>query len=213
MRLVFLLALAFATGAQAFVLPSTLHRSIVPARAAPSMTVLVVNGKKIDAPAGSNLGKAIEKAGFKPNYSCRKGECNSCVVSVGGTRMKACVDKVPPQPKVGAQTAAGLAGRVAGLAHAHTLLVPLGPIVPSLCFVVLCPGCVPSLVIRLPLPTVEVPPGEGFGCALMTHRHCCQRQLELRVRRPPSLRPRCIGAQEASSWPHCATIAHSRQPQ
>ncbi|KAJ1627053.1 hypothetical protein T492DRAFT_576071, partial [Pavlovales sp. CCMP2436] len=65
-----------------------------------TMTVLVVNGKKIDAAAGSNLGKAVEKGGLKPKYSCKKGECNSCVVSVGGTRMRCCVDKVPPEPKL-----------------------------------------------------------------------------------------------------------------
>lgn len=70
------------------------------ARSSIAATILVVNGKKVNAKAGTNLGAALQKAGFKPNYSCKKGECNSCVVSVGGTRMKACIGKVPPEPKL-----------------------------------------------------------------------------------------------------------------
>lgn len=29
-----------------------------------------------------------------------RGDCGSCTVSVGGSRIKACVGKVPPQPKL-----------------------------------------------------------------------------------------------------------------
>jgi len=29
-----------------------------------------------------------------------RGECNSCVMTVAGKRMKPCVDKVPPMPKL-----------------------------------------------------------------------------------------------------------------
>lgn len=101
-----LIALVIVAVAQAYT-PSALHTSAYAARAsmlAPRtvsvMTVLNINGKKIDVPAGSNLGKACEKGGLKPKYSCKKGECNSCVVTVGGTRMRACVDKVPPIPKL-----------------------------------------------------------------------------------------------------------------
>ena len=99
-------ALALMASAHAYT-PSAVRNSAVSARSsvgAPRtmsvMTVLNINGKKIDVPAGSNLGKACEKGGLKPKYSCKKGECNSCVVTVGGTRMRACVDKVPPIPKL-----------------------------------------------------------------------------------------------------------------
>ncbi|KAG8463927.1 hypothetical protein KFE25_000095 [Diacronema lutheri] len=100
------LALVLLCHAHALVLPASGRTAFAPVRlaiaprAAPSMTVLNINGKKIDVPAGSNLGKACEKGGLKPKYSCKKGECGSCTVTVGGTRMKACVEKVPPPPKL-----------------------------------------------------------------------------------------------------------------
>ncbi|KAL3795532.1 hypothetical protein HJC23_009245 [Cyclotella cryptica] len=62
------------------------------------MTLLTAGGKKIDVPAGSSLKAACAKLGVKPRYSCQKGDCGSCTVSVGGSRIKACVGKVPPQP-------------------------------------------------------------------------------------------------------------------
>ncbi|KAL7465703.1 hypothetical protein ACHAXS_006028 [Conticribra weissflogii] len=78
------------------------------------MTVLTANGKKIDFKEGSSLSAACAKLGVKPKYSCKKlttfknspsyylrrGDCGSCTVSVGGTRIKACVGKVPPMPKL-----------------------------------------------------------------------------------------------------------------
>lgn len=104
-----ILALAHAHVPSAFRSPAAAARSSVGApRTVPVMTVLNINGKLIDAPAGSNLGKACEKGGLKPKYSCKKGECNSCVVTVAGTRMKACVDKVPPIPKLKSLIANGL---------------------------------------------------------------------------------------------------------
>ncbi|GMI22806.1 hypothetical protein TeGR_g14544, partial [Tetraparma gracilis] len=51
-------------------------------------TVLNFGGKKISVREGSPLKAACAKAGFKPKYNCKKGDCGSCVVSVGGTRMK-----------------------------------------------------------------------------------------------------------------------------
>ena len=64
------------------------------------MTKLNFGGKMVDAKAGSPLKNACAKAGFKPKYSCRKGDCGSCTISVGGTRVKACVGKVPPEPRL-----------------------------------------------------------------------------------------------------------------
>lgn len=101
-----------------------------------AMTVLVVNGKKINAAAGSNLGRAVEKGGLRPyvlwhevaalcalsltplargfarrKYNCKKGECGSCTISVGGTRMKACIGKVPPEPALKSLKEKGLVVR------------------------------------------------------------------------------------------------------
>ncbi|KAL3817364.1 hypothetical protein ACHAXA_004490 [Cyclostephanos tholiformis] len=64
------------------------------------MTVLTSNGKKIDVPEGTPLKTACEKLGVKPKYSCKRGDCGSCTVSVGGSRIKACVGKVPPMPRL-----------------------------------------------------------------------------------------------------------------
>ena len=64
------------------------------------MTKLNFGGKMVDAKAGSPLKSACAKAGFKPKYSCKKGDCGSCTISVGGVRVKACVGKVPPEPRL-----------------------------------------------------------------------------------------------------------------
>uniref|UniRef100_A0A7S2HVR3 2Fe-2S ferredoxin-type domain-containing protein n=1 Tax=Helicotheca tamesis TaxID=374047 RepID=A0A7S2HVR3_9STRA len=64
------------------------------------MTLLSANGKKIEFKEGSPLKNAAAKLGVKPKYSCRKGDCGSCTLSVGGTRVKACVGKVPPAPRL-----------------------------------------------------------------------------------------------------------------
>mmetsp|Transcript_22675 Transcript_22675/g.31756 ORF Transcript_22675/g.31756 Transcript_22675/m.31756 type:complete len:115 (+) Transcript_22675:155-499(+) len=63
-------------------------------------TVLSYNGKKKDFKAGSPLKNACANLGVKPKYSCKKGDCASCTISVGGTRVKACVGKVPPEPRL-----------------------------------------------------------------------------------------------------------------
>jgi hypothetical protein len=64
------------------------------------MTVLTHNGKKKNFKAGSPMKKAAAGLGIKPRYSCKKGDCNSCALSVGGQRIKACVGKVPPEPRL-----------------------------------------------------------------------------------------------------------------
>ena len=64
------------------------------------MTVLAYKGKKKDFKAGSPLSKAAAGLGVKPKYSCKKGDCNSCTLSVGGQLIKACVGKVPPEPRL-----------------------------------------------------------------------------------------------------------------
>eukprot|EP00536_Pseudo-nitzschia_multiseries_P002095 jgi/Psemu1/182793/e_gw1.28.215.1 len=64
------------------------------------MTLLTHNGKKKNFKPGSPMKNAAAGLGIKPRYSCRKGDCNSCTLSVGGQRIKACVGKVPPEPKL-----------------------------------------------------------------------------------------------------------------
>ena len=65
-----------------------------------SMTKLNYNGKSVEVREGTPLKNAVSKLGYKPKYSCKKGDCGSCTVSVGGSRIKACVGKVPPAPKL-----------------------------------------------------------------------------------------------------------------
>eukprot|EP00591_Stephanopyxis_turris_P003436 CAMPEP_0195518364 /NCGR_PEP_ID=MMETSP0794_2-20130614/12716_1 /TAXON_ID=515487 /ORGANISM="Stephanopyxis turris, Strain CCMP 815" /LENGTH=104 /DNA_ID=CAMNT_0040647313 /DNA_START=84 /DNA_END=398 /DNA_ORIENTATION=+ len=64
------------------------------------MTNLAYNGKKQNFKAGTKLSAACAKLGVKPRYSCKKGDCGSCTISVGGQRVKACVGKVPPEPRL-----------------------------------------------------------------------------------------------------------------
>jgi hypothetical protein len=64
------------------------------------MTVLTYGGKKKNFKPGSPLKSAASALGVKPKYSCKKGDCGSCTLSVGGQRIKACVGKVPPEPKL-----------------------------------------------------------------------------------------------------------------
>lgn len=65
-----------------------------------NMTVLSRGAKKMNFKPGSPLKNAVAKLGVKPKYSCKKGDCGSCTISVGGTRVKACVGKVPPEPRL-----------------------------------------------------------------------------------------------------------------
>jgi len=57
-------------------------------------------GKRFEAKPGSALGPAMIKLGLKVPYSCKKGDCNTCSVTVAGKKIKACVGKVPPAPKL-----------------------------------------------------------------------------------------------------------------
>jgi hypothetical protein len=64
------------------------------------MTVLTYKGKKKDFKAGSPLKSAVAGLGVKPKYSCKQGDCGSCTLSVGGQRIKPCIGKVPPEPRL-----------------------------------------------------------------------------------------------------------------
>ena len=49
-----------------------------------SMTKLNYNGKSVEVREGTPLKNAVSKLGYKPKYSCKKGDCGSCTVSIGG---------------------------------------------------------------------------------------------------------------------------------
>mmetsp|Transcript_23257 Transcript_23257/g.69658 ORF Transcript_23257/g.69658 Transcript_23257/m.69658 type:complete len:103 (+) Transcript_23257:250-558(+) len=63
-------------------------------------TPLSANGRKIEVPAGSSMMAACKKLGLNVPTNCRKGDCGTCTVNVGGKAIKACVGKVPPAPKL-----------------------------------------------------------------------------------------------------------------
>jgi len=57
-------------------------------------------GKRFEAKPGSPLGPAVSKLGLRVPYSCKKGDCGTCTVTVAGKKIRACVGKVPPAPKL-----------------------------------------------------------------------------------------------------------------
>jgi ferredoxin len=83
-----------------------------PAGTALSMTVLSYNGKKKDFPPGSSLEKAIAQLGVKVKYSCKKGDCATCQITLAGRYTKPCVAKVPPAPTLKSLQEKGLEIRV-----------------------------------------------------------------------------------------------------
>jgi len=64
------------------------------------MTKLVYKGKGKNFKPGSPLKKACSALGVKPKFSCKKGDCGSCAISIGGVRAKVCVGKVPAEPRL-----------------------------------------------------------------------------------------------------------------
>lgn len=93
-----IIAAVMAVGSDAFVSSSSAFRR--QSNFALDMTKLTYNGKSAEVREGTPLKNAVSKVGYKPRYSCKKGDCGSCTLSVGGTRIKACVGKVPPQPRL-----------------------------------------------------------------------------------------------------------------
>ena len=63
-------------------------------------TPLVANGKRFEAEPGSSLIQACAKLGLKVPTDCKKGQCGMCTVTVAGTKIKSCVGKVPPPPRL-----------------------------------------------------------------------------------------------------------------
>eukprot|EP01035_Chromulina_nebulosa_P020810 gene20810-26978_t len=46
------------------------------------------------------LNLACTKLGLKVPTKCKKGECGTCTVTVAGNKIRACVGKVPPAPRL-----------------------------------------------------------------------------------------------------------------
>jgi succinate dehydrogenase/fumarate reductase-like Fe-S protein len=40
------------------------------------------------------------KLGLKVPTDCKKGDCGTCTVTVAGQKIRACVGKVPPAPRL-----------------------------------------------------------------------------------------------------------------
>ena len=63
--------------------------------------VKLTNGaKSVSVGAGSSLMAACKKLGINVKTNCKKGDCGTCTVNVGGKSMRACTGKVPPAPKL-----------------------------------------------------------------------------------------------------------------
>ncbi|CAB9506011.1 expressed unknown protein [Seminavis robusta] len=74
--------------------------SVVKGDSALKMTILTYGNKKKDFKPGTPLKTALPQLGVKPVYSCRKGDCATCQVLIGGQFTRACIGKVPAEPKL-----------------------------------------------------------------------------------------------------------------
>ena len=53
--------------------------------------------------------QACQKLGLKVPTKCKKGECGTCSVNVAGVKIRACIGKVPPAPRLKSLIEKGLA--------------------------------------------------------------------------------------------------------
>jgi len=72
-------------------------------------TPLVAKGKRFEADPGSSLIVACTKLGLKVPTKCKKGECGTCSTTVAGVKIRACIGKVPPAPRLKSLIEKGLA--------------------------------------------------------------------------------------------------------
>ncbi|KAL7573687.1 hypothetical protein ACA910_007730 [Epithemia clementina (nom. ined.)] len=76
------------------------------------MTVLTYGTKKKDFKPGSPMSTAMKQLGVPVKYSCQKGDCATCQITLAGRYCKPCVAKVPPEPKLKSLQEKGLEIRV-----------------------------------------------------------------------------------------------------
>ena len=63
-------------------------------------TPLVANGKRVEFEPGTSLLAACQKLGMRVPTDCKKGDCGTCTVTVAGVKIRSCVGKVPPAPRL-----------------------------------------------------------------------------------------------------------------
>mmetsp|Transcript_1317 Transcript_1317/g.3377 ORF Transcript_1317/g.3377 Transcript_1317/m.3377 type:complete len:113 (-) Transcript_1317:122-460(-) len=73
-----------------------------------AQTPLTANGRRVEVPAGSSMLAACRKLGLNVPTNCKKGDCGTCTVIVGGKQIRACVGKVPPAPRLKSVAEKGL---------------------------------------------------------------------------------------------------------
>lgn len=93
---------AFILSNNKFLCKSTLFMS------SPAKTPLVANGKRIEAIPGSSMMTACSQLGLKVPTKCKKGDCGTCTITIAGNKMRACIGKVPPAPKLKSLVEKGL---------------------------------------------------------------------------------------------------------
>eukprot|EP00614_Pseudopedinella_elastica_P003942 CAMPEP_0172584198 /NCGR_PEP_ID=MMETSP1068-20121228/3779_1 /TAXON_ID=35684 /ORGANISM="Pseudopedinella elastica, Strain CCMP716" /LENGTH=113 /DNA_ID=CAMNT_0013378291 /DNA_START=80 /DNA_END=421 /DNA_ORIENTATION=+ len=74
---------------------------------------LTANGKRVEVAAGSSMIAACNKLGLKVPTNCKKGDCGTCTVNVGGKNVRACIGKVPPAPRLKSVLEKGLPVKLA----------------------------------------------------------------------------------------------------
>ena len=96
-----LVALLLTNGVTGFIRALSLVRAdVVRPRLEMAKTPLVAGGKRVEVDEGSSMMNACGKLGLKVPTSCKKGECGTCTVTVGGKKIRACIGKVPDAPKL-----------------------------------------------------------------------------------------------------------------
>jgi len=58
------------------------------------------SGTKVNAYLGQNIGMIAKAAKVEIRYSCKKGECGTCMVNFDGSLVKACQSSLPSSSKI-----------------------------------------------------------------------------------------------------------------
>ena len=58
------------------------------------------SGKKVKAYGGQKVSMVAQSAGISIKYSCKKGDCGTCMIGFNGKQVKACQSSFPPTGNV-----------------------------------------------------------------------------------------------------------------
>ena len=58
------------------------------------------SGKKVKAYGGQKVSMVAQSAGVTIKYSCKKGDCGTCMINFNGKQVKACQSSFPPTGSV-----------------------------------------------------------------------------------------------------------------